>query len=122
MDDNCGNFNAEHEEKRIMVITDELPLYNANSPKNIAVQCFAKLHSLPQGLVSNNILKKTYTSYFCIGSDVDQEVLSAIAKVRGANYFTVIDTPSFRNRIDTEFDNWVTPLIFDLSTLQAYCI
>ena len=71
-------------------------------------------------LVKSNAGKRVYTSFIGIGVDFNTELIEAINKVRGSNYYAVHSPLKFKQRMDDEFDFMVTPLVFDLElTVQA---
>jgi Ca-activated chloride channel family protein len=49
-----------------------------------------------------------------IGVDFNTELVEALTKVRGANYFSVHSSEEFKRHLDEEFDFMVTPMVFDL--------
>lgn len=66
------------------------------------------------GILKSNAIQKIYTSFIGIGVDFNTELVEAINKVRGANYYVVHSPSEFKKRMDEEFDFMVTPLVFDL--------
>lgn len=89
-------------ENRIIFLTDAIP--------NI-------LDTTPEGLLdklTKNAESKIYTTFIGIGVDFNSELVEAITKVKGANYYSVHSSVDFKQRMDDEFELMVTPLVFDL--------
>lgn len=90
-------------ETRIIFLTDAMP-NTGNTDKDSLL-----------GMVSQAALNNIYTTFIGVGIDFNSELIESITKVRGANYYSVHSTGEFKNRMDTEFEYMVTPLVFDLS-------
>ncbi len=56
-----------------------------------------------------------YTTFIGIGVDFNSDLVEAVSKTKGANYYSVHSESEFQKRLDKEFDFMVTPLVFDLS-------
>merc|ERR1712087_301066 len=50
-----------------------------------------------------------------VGIDFNTDLVSYITKLSGCNYYAVKSEKEFKQRMDTEFEFMVTPLVFDLS-------
>ena len=89
-------------ENRIIFLTDAMP--NRGELKEEG------LFSLAQ----NASKKKIYTTFIGIGVDFNNDLVEAVTKTRGANYYAIHSSKEFQKRLDDEFDFMVTPLVFDL--------
>lgn len=67
------------------------------------------------GTLEENAARTIYTTVVGIGVDFNSELVDAITAVEGANYFSVHSSEAFERRMDSEFEYWVSPLVFDLS-------
>ena len=101
-DDYHGKGTADEVENRMIVLTDAQPNTGETSEEDLFK------------LIESNAGKKVYTSFIGIGVDFNTELVEAINKVRGANYYAVHSPLKFKKRMDDEFDFMVTPLVFDL--------
>lgn len=59
--------------------------------------------------------ESVYTSFIGVGVDFNTELVEAMTKIRGANYYSVHSSREFTQRLDEQFDFMVTPLVFDLA-------
>jgi len=90
-------------ENRIIFLTDAMP----NIGETGEIGLFRMLE--------DNADRGIFTTFIGIGSDFNTELMeSGIAKIKGANYYSVNSASEFKNRMDDEFDFMVTPLVFDL--------
>lgn len=67
-----------------------------------------------RGRMEQNADNGTYSTFVGIGVDFQTELVEAITKTEGANYYAVHSPEEFRTRMDEGFDFMVTPLVFDL--------
>ncbi len=104
-----GNPSSDPEvEDRILFLTDAMPNRGVQDPEGLL------------SLTRSNALEGIHTTFIGIGVDFNTELVEAITKTRGANYYAVHDAETFGRRLDEEFDYLVTPLVFDLElTLEA---
>ena len=99
---------GEDVETRIIFLTDAQPNLGELSEEGI------------NDLAENNAKDKIYTTFIGIGVDFNTELIELISQVRGTNYYAVHSPDEFRERMDTDFDYMVTPLVFDLQlTVEA---
>ncbi len=89
-------------ENRMIVITDAQPNTGDLSVGGML------------GYVQNNAASRIYTTFIGVGVDFNSQLIEAVSKVRGANYYSIHSPREFRDRIRDEFDFMVTPLVFDL--------
>lgn len=95
-------------ENRIIFLTDAMP----------------NLGDITRGglvkAASDNAGRGIHTTFIGIGIDFNTELVEALTKVRGANYYSVHSASEFKNRMVDEFELMVTPLVFDLElSLEA---
>jgi Ca-activated chloride channel homolog len=89
-------------ENRIIFLTDAMPNLGDTSESGLL------------GRTESNASSKIYSTFIGIGVDFNTELVEAITKNRGANYYSVHSSNEFKTRLDDEFDYMVTPLVFDL--------
>jgi Ca-activated chloride channel family protein len=89
-------------ENRIIFITDAMP--NLGETGEGALQ----------KILEENADRGIYTTFIGVGVDFNTELVEAITKVRGANYYSVHSASEFEERMDDEFEFMVTPLVFAL--------
>ncbi len=89
-------------ENRIIFLTDAMP--NAGELREEGLL----------GMVKKTAQKGIYTTFIGIGIDFNDDLVKAVSKTKGANYFSVHSAEAFKKRMEKEFDYWVTPLVFDL--------
>lgn len=94
--------NDSEYENRIILLTDAMPNTGDISQDSLANK------------FKTNAENKIYSTFIGIGVDFNSELVEAITKTRGANYYKVSSTEEFKNRMDKEFDFMVTPLVFNL--------
>jgi Ca-activated chloride channel family protein len=92
---------AEYE-NRIIFLTDAMPNIGDISEEDLL------------GMMQRNAENGIYMTFIGIGVDFNTEIIEAITKVRGANYYSVHSSKQFKERMDEGFDYMVTPLVFDL--------
>ena len=101
--DRFQQADKEEYENRIIFLTDAMP----NIGETGEIGLFRMLE--------DNADRGIFTSFIGIGSDFNTELMeSGIAKIKGANYYSVNSALQFKERMDEEFDFMVTPLVFDL--------
>ena len=66
------------------------------------------------GLASDNAQKGVGLTVFGVGIDLNQDLVLAISKLRGGNYFYLQDAAKISTVFDVDFDYLVTPLAYDL--------
>jgi Ca-activated chloride channel family protein len=89
-------------ENRIIFITDAMP--NRGELNQNGLFSIAKDASQ----------KGIFTTFIGVGVDFNNELVEAISKTKGANYYSIHSSDEFKKRLDEEFDYMVTPLVFDL--------
>lgn len=95
-------------ENRIIFLTDAMPNLGNTSEQSLL------------SLTKKNAQQRIYTSFIGIGVDFNSQLVEAISKVRGANYYSVHSSQDFKQRLADEFEYMVTPLVFNLVlNLQA---
>ena len=87
---------------RIIFLTDAMPNIGDTSERGLL------------GMVERNARSGIHTTFVGIGLDFNTELVDAISKVRGANYYSVHSPAEFNQRMVGEFDFMVTPLVFGL--------
>lgn len=98
-------FKKTTKDKRIIFITDAMPNTGGTESNEL------------QTMIEVNSLKGIYTTFVGVGVDFNTELIDFMAKVRGANYYSVHDPTEFKKRLADEFDFMVSPLIFDVELL-----
>ncbi len=96
------NIDKSEYENRIIFLTDAMP--------NIGETDDSELLKMFKKNAENNI----YTTFIGIGLDFNTELIEAITKIKGANYYSANSAKEFKIRMDDEFEYMVTPLVFDL--------
>ncbi|MCU0293630.1 MAG: VWA domain-containing protein [Thermoanaerobaculaceae bacterium] len=66
------------------------------------------------GLANDNAQRGVGLTVFGVGIDLNQELVLAISKLRGGNYFYLKDAAKIASVFDVDFDFLVTPLAYDL--------
>jgi len=94
--------NKSEYENRIIFLTDAMP--------NIGETGDLGLFRMLEDNADHGI----YTTFIGMGVDFNTELVEAITKIKGANYYSVHSASEFKERMDDEFDYMVTPLVFDL--------
>lgn len=90
-------------ERRVILLTDAQPNAGDLSESGLA------------GRIADNAKDGIYATMIGIGVDFQTELVEAMTKTRGANYYAVHSPSEFRDRMDEGFDYMVTPLVFDLA-------
>jgi len=90
-------------ENRIIFLTDAMP--NRGELNKDGLFAIAK----------NASQKHIYTTFIGIGVDFNNDLVEAVSKTKGANYYAIHSSKEFKKRLDEEFDYMVTPLVFDLN-------
>jgi len=94
---------SEGRQKRVIFLTDAMPNTGDISDAGLL------------GMVRRNAERGVYTTFIGIGVDFQSELVEALTKTEGANYYAVRSPKEFRVRMDEGFDFMVTPLVFDLN-------
>ncbi len=94
--------NKSEYENRIIFLTDAMP----NLGETGDLELFR--------ILEDNADQGVYTTFIGMGVDFNTELIEAITKIRGSNYYSVHSASEFKERMDDEFDFMVTPLVFDL--------
>ncbi len=89
-------------ENRILFLTDAMPNRGELSKEGLL------------GLAKSAAKRGIHTTFIGVGVDFNPALVDYIAKIRGANYYTVDSKEAFEKRLDKEFDMMVTPLAYDL--------
>ena len=89
-------------ENRILFLTDAMPNRGELSKEGLL------------GLAKEAAKEGIHTTFIGVGVDFNPTLVEYIAKIRGANYYTVGSQKDFEKRLDKEFDMMVTPLAYDL--------
>ncbi len=92
----------KNSENRIIFITDAMP--------NRGELSKGGLFDLAKEASKRGI----YTTFIGVGVDFNNDLVEAISKTRGANYYSIHSSKEFQKRLDNEFEYMVTPLVFDL--------
>lgn len=92
----------EEYENRIIFITDAMPNTGDDSEEGLV------------GMFKNNAENGIYTTFVGVGVDFNTELVEALTKTKGANYYSVHSEKEFKETMDEGFDYMVTPLVFDL--------
>lgn len=95
-------------ENRIIFITDAMPNIGTIDEEGLGK------------MLEDNSMDRIYTTFVGVGVDFNTELVEALTKIRGANYFSVHSAKEFSKVMDEDFEYMVTPLVFDLNlTLDA---
>ncbi|OGK12749.1 MAG: hypothetical protein A2W80_18280 [Candidatus Riflebacteria bacterium GWC2_50_8] len=89
-------------ENRIIFLTDAMPNTGRTSRQD--------LMSLATSAANNRI----HSTFIGIGLAFNSELINHIAKIRGANYFSVQSAEEFKERMDDNFKYMVCPLVYNL--------
>ena len=65
-------------------------------------------------LANDNAQRGVGLTVFGVGTDLNQDLVLAISKLRGGNYFYLKDAAKISTVFDVDFDYLVTPLAYDL--------
>ena len=100
--------NPAEYENRIIFLTDAMPNMGDTSENGLL------------GITQANAASKLYATFVGIGIDFNTQLVEAITKIHGANYYSVHSSREFSDRLDKEFEYMVTPLVFNLAlTLES---
>jgi len=103
-----GRVDPETYENRVIFLTDAMPNLGETSEAGLF------------GMAERNARSRVYSTFIGIGVDFNTELVEAMTKIRGANYYSVHSAQQFEERMDEGFDYMVTPLVFDLAlSLEA---
>lgn len=94
--------NKDDYENRIIFITDAMPNLGDDSEEGLV------------GMAKKNAKNGIYTTFIGVGVDFNTELVEAMTKIQGANYYSIHSEKDFMERMDEGFDYMVTPLVFDL--------
>jgi Ca-activated chloride channel family protein len=100
--DDLKEANPDEYENRIIFLTDAMPNTGDYSQGGL------------MDMTEDNALDHIYSTFIGIGVDFNTELIEAITKIRGANYYSVHSSQEFKTRMSDEFDYMVTPLVFNL--------
>lgn len=87
---------------RVMIFTDAMTNTGETSTETFI------------GIASENAEKGAGLTVFGVGIDLNQDLVLAISKLRGGNYFFLQDAARIATVFDVDFDYLVTPLAYDL--------
>jgi Ca-activated chloride channel homolog len=99
---NLSELNNYEYENRIIILTDAEPNTGDFTSGGL------------MNMLTNNANRRIYTTIIGIGVDFNSQLIDAISKVKGANYYSVHSPREFQSRVNDEFDYMVTPLVFNL--------
>lgn len=99
---NLSELNNYEYENRIVILTDAEPNTGDFTSGGL------------MNMLVNNANRRIYTTIIGIGVDFNSQLIDAISKVKGANYYSVHSPKEFQARVNEEFDYMVTPLVFNL--------
>ncbi|RUM67432.1 MAG: hypothetical protein DSZ06_01190 [Sulfurospirillum sp.] len=89
-------------ENRIIFITDAMPNRGELSKNGLL------------GIAKEASKRGIFTTFIGVGVDFNNDLVEAVSKTKGANYYSIHSSKEFKKRLDSEFDYMVTPLIFNL--------
>lgn len=93
---------SEGYESRVIFLTDAMPNQGDFGSDGLKAR------------VERNADRGIFMTFLGIGVDFQTELIETITKARGANYYAIHNADAFRKRLGEEFDDMVTPLVFDL--------
>ena len=96
------NTDKTEYENRIIFLTDAMPNRDLTDKYSL------------WGVLKENAKEDLYATLIGVGVDFQTELVEAISKVEGANYYSIQSARDFKKRLDDEFEYMVTPLVFDL--------
>lgn len=97
-----SDANPDEYENRVIFITDAMPNLGDTSDESLL------------GMLENNAKDNIYTTFIGVGVDFNTQLVEALTKISGANYYSVHSEKEFKETMDDGFDYMVTPLVFDL--------
>jgi Ca-activated chloride channel family protein len=89
-------------ENRIIFLTDAMP--------NRGELNSGGLFDLSKDAAKRGI----FTTYIGVGVDFNTDLIEAVSKTKGANYYSIHSEEEFKKRLDNEFIYMVSPIVFDL--------
>jgi len=95
-------FDKKEYENRIIFITDAMPNRGELNKDRLF------------GIAKDASNRGIYTTFIGVGVDFNNDLVEAVSKIKGSNYYSVHSHEEFKKRLDREFDYMVTPLVFDL--------
>ncbi|PKL42657.1 MAG: hypothetical protein CVV41_14000 [Candidatus Riflebacteria bacterium HGW-Riflebacteria-1] len=90
-------------ENRIIFLTDAMPNTGNTSSRDLMSLAVVAAQS------------RIHSTFIGIGLAFNSNLIDRIAKVRGANYFSVQSAEEFKERMDDNFQYMVCPLVYNLS-------
>lgn len=90
-------------ENRIVFLTDAMPNRGELSDDKLF------------GMAKKASEKGIHTTFIGVGVDFNNDLVEYVSKTKGANYFSVHSSKTFKELLDDEFDYMVTPLVYDLT-------
>lgn len=90
-------------ENRIIFLTDAMPNTGNTSSRDLMSLAVVAAKS------------RIHSTFIGIGLAFNSNLIDRIAKVRGANYFSVQSAEEFKERMDDNFQYMVCPLVYNLS-------
>ncbi len=88
-------------ENRVIFITDAMPNRGELTQEGLF------------GIAKNASQKAIYTTFIGVGVDFNNDLVEAVSKTIGANYYSIHSSKEFKKRLDDEFEYMVTPVVFD---------
>lgn len=99
----CLTSGLENVENRIILMTDEQPNVGDVSSSGFS------------NLVEENAQKNIYLTVIGTGLDFNTDLVEHLANTQGANYYSFHRPGEFQQRLVTDFNYTVTPLVFNLT-------
>lgn len=96
------NQDKSEYENRMIFLTDAMPNLGETSEEGLLE------------LTKKNATNGIFTTFIGVGVDFNTELVDAVTKISGANYYSVHSSEEFRKKLTDEFEFMVTPLVFDL--------
>jgi Ca-activated chloride channel family protein len=90
-------------ERRVMFLTDMMPNTGATGETELT------------DLFADAAADGIHTTFIGMGVDANAELADALSGIRGANHYFVHSADEFEQRLGTEFDYMVTPLVYNLT-------
>ena len=104
--------NDNNYENRMILLTDACPNQGAKDANSLMKMVY--------DAANENKLSRIYTTFVGIGVDFNSGLISQISNVRGCNYFSVDSKKKFEKKLHSEFDYFVSPMVFNLK-LTLFC-
>jgi Ca-activated chloride channel family protein len=89
-------------ENRIIFLTDAMPNRGELSEQGLF------------GMVKKASQEGIHTTFVGIGVDFNNDLVEAVTKTKGANYYSVHSAKEFKKKLAEEFEFMVTPLLYDM--------